>query len=365
MLLLIVILATVLAFGLQRVRSTVEANFGKPDPKLGIVQRLRQTLSLYRSGSVLSLPNALPEETKFSIEFAEPVSSVCARLEAEGAVHNAQFVCSYLIYTGLDRGLQAGQFTILPQTSSIQVAQRITDPKLKDVLFTIYPGWRLEEVANAISLAGLPVTLEDIAATFKFPSADLSTLLNLPSDNSIEGYFCPGSYALKPETQLAELSTSLTECQSNYLADKGLMDNLNAHGLTYDQGLTLASIIQRETLEPSEMPTIASVFYNRLAQGMMLQTDPTVQYALGYDRETNTWWRSPLTYADLEVVSPYNTYRVTGLPPGPISTPSADAIKAVAHPTETNYLYFRAKCDGSMTHAFSITYEEHLLNACP
>ncbi len=112
------------------------------------------------------------------------------------------------------------------------------------------------------------------------------------------------------------------------------------------------------------MATIASVFYNRLAIGMRLETDPTVQYALGYDAQKNTWWKSPLTFTDLEANSPYNTYRNPGLPPGPISNPSLNAIKAAVAPAETDYLFFRAKCDGSLTHNFSKTYEEHLNFGC-
>lgn len=126
----------------------------------------------------------------------------------------------------------------------------------------------------------------------------------------------------------------------------------------------MASIIQRETLAAEEMPLIASVFYNRLEIGMRLETDPTVQYALGYDAAKATWWQSPLTYADLEVNSPYNTYRNPGLPPGPISNPGKAALNAAVAPAESDYLFFRAKCDGSLTHNFSKTYDEHLNFGC-
>lgn len=362
---LTLLLVVVLMIGYYRVTSKVETNYGKPDPRLGNYQRLKQTLLLYREDSLLFKPNILAEETKIVIEIAEPVNSICAKLEAEGAVANAQFMCGYLIYKGLDRDLQAGQFTILPQSTSLQVAQRITDPKLKDVLFTVYPGWRLEEVAEAIRLAGLPLEPVEIINAFKYPMNESITSLFIPPNTSLEGYLCPENYALKPETQLIELVEIITACQLDLQYKPGLLEAINSNGLDYHGAMTLASIIQRETLDTNEMPIIASVFYNRLAQGMMLQTDPTVQYALGFDDVTKSWWKSPLTYTDLEVESPYNTYRVFGLPPGPISTPSDEAIMAVAYPAETDFFYFRAKCDGSLTHAFSQTYEEHLSNACP
>ena len=97
---------------------------------------------------------------------------------------------------------------------------------------------------------------------------------------------------------------------------------------------------------------------------MKLESDPTVQYALGYDPEDNSWWKNPLTQADLEIDSPYNTYLYPGLPPGPIANPSVGALNAVAAPATSTYYYFRAKCDGSGEHFFAETFEEHLQNEC-
>jgi UPF0755 protein len=127
----------------------------------------------------------------------------------------------------------------------------------------------------------------------------------------------------------------------------------------------MASIVQREGVDPNEHSLIASVFYNRLAAGMRLESDPTTQYALGYNENQQTWWTNPLTYDDLAVNSAYNTYQVNGLPPGPISNPGLNALQAVAKPAQTPYYYFRAKCDGSGDHEFATTYDEHLQNACP
>ena len=97
---------------------------------------------------------------------------------------------------------------------------------------------------------------------------------------------------------------------------------------------------------------------------MKLESDPTVQYAIGYDAARGGWWPVPLTYSDLQVDSPYNTYLYAGLPPGPIANPSLEALRAVAFPAETGYLYFRAACDGSGYHRFARTYEEHVQNGC-
>jgi UPF0755 protein len=139
---------------------------------------------------------------------------------------------------------------------------------------------------------------------------------------------------------------------------------IEQQGLSLYEGVILASIVEREAILAEEMPIIASVFYNRLAIGMRLETDPTVQYAIGYNPGQGTWWTNPLSLSDLQIDSPYNTYLYPGLPPSPISNPSITALQAVAFPAQTPYYYFRAACDGSGRHNFSETYDQHLSNAC-
>jgi UPF0755 protein len=137
------------------------------------------------------------------------------------------------------------------------------------------------------------------------------------------------------------------------------------HGLTLFQAVTLASIIQREAMVEDEMPLIASVFYNRLAIGMKLEADPTVQYALGFNATQGTWWTNPLSGENMQFDSPYNTYLYPGLPPGPISNPGLAALEAVANPAQTTFYYFQARCDDSGLHNFAETFEEHKQNFCP
>ena len=113
------------------------------------------------------------------------------------------------------------------------------------------------------------------------------------------------------------------------------------------------------------MTLIESVFIKRMNLGMNLGSDTTIQYALGYDSIGQTWWMNPLSLDDLKFDSPYNTYIYAGLPPAPISSPSLDALNAVAFPDSSPYYYFQAKCDGSGYHTFAVTFEEHLSNGCP
>ena len=136
-------------------------------------------------------------------------------------------------------------------------------------------------------------------------------------------------------------------------------------GLGLFEAVTLASMVEREAINDEEMPMLASVFYNRLLVNQRLASDPTVQYALGYNTEQGTWWTNPLSLADLEIDSPYNTYLYPNLPPGPICNPGLAAMRAVAFPAQTPYYYFRAACDGSGNHLFAETFEQHLANECP
>jgi UPF0755 protein len=145
--------------------------------------------------------------------------------------------------------------------------------------------------------------------------------------------------------------------------DDEIRQGLAQQGLSLHQGVILASIVEREAVVAEERPRIAAVFLNRLAIGMNLDADPTVQYALS-SLVQGDWWPN-LTLENLQIDSPYNTYRYPGLPPGPIASPGLDSLRAVAFPMSSSEYYFRALCDGSGRHAFAETFEQHQLNSCP
>jgi UPF0755 protein len=127
--------------------------------------------------------------------------------------------------------------------------------------------------------------------------------------------------------------------------------------------LILASIVEREAVVPEERRDIAGVYLNRLAAGMRLEADPTVQYAMGYQEATGQWWKTPVFLEEYEsVISPYNTYLNDGLPPGPIASPGLSSIQAVLDPAGHDYLYFVATPDGTGRHVFARTFDEHAEN---
>jgi UPF0755 protein len=232
---------------------------------------------------------------------------------------------------------------------------------LTEVTFTVLPGWRMEEIAASLPTSGLEFTPKAFLAA---ASAPVNAPDFLPAGASAEGFLSPGQYVLPRTTSAEQLVFTLLQGFSSELT-ADLQNGFASHGLTIYQAVTLASIIQREAVAPGEMPMLASVFYNRLAAGMPLQTDPTVQYALGYNAAQRTWWTNPLSAEDLQFDSPYNTYVYSGLPPSPISNPGLSALQAVASPAQSNYYFFQARCDGSGLHNFAETFEQHQQNNCP
>ena len=270
----------------------------------------------------------------------------------------------YLQYSGLDRSLQAGDYNLSASMSTIEIARALQDATPSQVDFVILPGWRIEEVAAALPTSGLEISPEEFLATARDPDGNMISFDRLPPGATLEGFLFPDTYELDRDITLTGfIEQLLGNFEDNLTPD--LQQAFSQQGFDVYQAVILASIIQRESVVQTEMPLIASVFYNRLRAGMKLDSDPTVQYALGYNENQGTWWTNPLSLQDLQVDSPYNTYRNPGLPPGPISNPGLSALKAVAYPAQTPYFYFRAACDGSGRHLFAETYDEHVANACP
>jgi len=300
----------------------------------------------------------------FSIELDQPTDSIIAELAENGLIFNSTLFRNYLIYAGLDTQLQAGTYRLNKGMSAVEIANTLLDATPLFVKVAILPGWRMEEIAESLPSTGIEVTPEAFleAAHQRYPN--LPIMQEVPTGASLEGFFPPGMYEVERTIKAEQLVQFLLERFEESLPPKTL-EGIEQQGLTLHQALILASIIEKEAVNNDEMPIIASVFFNRLEISMKLETDPTVQYALGYNSEQNSWWTNPLTYAHLEVSSPYNTYLYSGLPPTPIANPSLAALQAVAFPAQTPYYFFRAACDGSGRHNFSVNFEEHEGFACP
>jgi peptidoglycan lytic transglycosylase G len=337
--------------------------YGPPTPSLSLPQRAQYSALLLWYDGLLSQPlDVNGAEQSFTIELGESVDSVANHLESVGLIRDAESFRSYLIYSGLDTSIQAGEYQLSTAMSALDIAHELQDATPEEVTFVVLPGWRVEEAAKSLETSGLPITYDEFLNAAKTPPAQFDFLSGA---STVEGFLYPDSYIFPRSLSSAE--EMIGEMLRNFAAHltTDLRDGFAKQGLTVYQAVTLASMVEREAVQDDEQALIASVYLNRFKIGMKLDADPTVQYAIGYNFLQQTWWTNPLTLLDLQINSVYNTYIYQGLPPTPIANPSLGALRAVALPAETKYMFFRAKCDGSGFHEFSETFDEHLQNACP
>ncbi len=241
--------------------------------------------------------------------------------------------------------LQAGEYRFAKAASALEVFNRIARGDIYFVEFTVPEGSNIFDIAKSAEAEGV-MSAEDFLAAAEDPALvrDLA-----PKAKTLEGYLFPSTYRLSHSTTPARLAKMMTDefrkQWSKLTADKAA-DVRNA--------VTLASLVEKETASPGERPVIASVFRNRLAQGMRLQCDPTTIYAALLENR----YRGTIHKSDLASTNPYNTYENVGLPPGPIANPGAESLRAALEPADTPFLYFVAKPAGG-GHQFSTTIAQH------
>ena len=358
---IVLLVVACIIFVLGYIPARASLLYGPPAGPLSISDRIEYSARLLSHGNALISPlDSNGIERSFRIEQGESVSSVTTRLEEANIIINAEYLYDYLVYTGLDTTLQAGEYFLSPALSMIDIATELQDSTPEDITLTILSGWRMEEIAASLPTSGLDISPEAFIAAAQTPPQ----VLAFASPATMEGFFLPDSYLLPRITTVDQLLDIIARNFTLHITDD-MRAGFAAQGLDVNQAVILASIVERESIQNEEMTLIASVFINRLNIGMTLGSDPTIQYALGYDSINQTWWTNPLSLDDLKFDSPYNTYIYAGLPPAPISNPSLDALNAVAFPESSTYYYFQAKCDGSGYHTFAVTFEEHLANGCP
>ena len=325
--------------------------YGPASQSLSTIDKVYLSTRLILEKDQLTQPaNIYGSETAFQVAFGESPPSIIERLKTQGLIQYPDSFRRYLVYSGLDTQIQAGDYRLSPIMSPLEIARALQDPTPSDVDFAVLAGWRVEEIAASLPTSGLNITPDEFLQAAQNPIA--------------EGYLFPGVYTLPRDTSPDLLVRTLLNAFHESVTTE-LEVGFEKQGLTTQDAVILASIIQRESIVEDEMPIIASVFLNRLADGVKLDADPTVQYALGYNSSQRTWWTNPLSSTDLGVDSLYNTYLYPGLPPGPICNPGINALKAVAFPAQTPYYFFRAACDESGRHLFAETFEEHVANECP
>jgi len=279
------------------------------------------------------------------------VASIAARLADAGVLPDAWTFRLAARLTGSDRKLQAGEYRFAGSASPTEVMARLVAGDVFAHTVTFPEGLTIVEMSEVFARSGL-------GTAKSFLEAASDTTLASPFDSrarSLEGYLFPATYSL-PRRAGAEGVVHAMIAGFDRAYDSELRASAAARGLTTREALTMASLIEKETARADERPIVSAVLYNRLKIGMPLQCDPTVIYALMQAGR----WDGNVRKADLDINSPYNTYKVRGLPPGPIASPGRASIAAAVHPADEPYLYFVSRNDGS--HVFAKTLAEHNRN---
>ncbi len=305
---------------------------------------------LYLTGWYLELTQpAAPERAKVQpkivyIPPGTPFDHIATLLEREGLIRSKWGFMLEAFRLGLVDKLKAGEYEIDPRQSPAEILRLLAEGRVVTYLVTIPEGYNLWQIARVLAKVNI-CTQEEFFRLVR--DSDFLKQMGIPGKTA-EGFLFPDTYAyyrgLSCRAMLVKMIRRFWEVWSEF------SPRAQELGLDVYQVVTLASIVEKEALDPRERPLIAGVFWNRLKRGMPLQADPTVRYAVKK-------FHRRLRKRDLRVRNPYNTYLYRGLPPGPICSPGKDSIRAVLYPAQTDYLYFVAKGDG--THYFSRTLKEH------
>lgn len=298
----------------------------------------------------------------FTVQRGETTGMVAVRLAEEGLIHDAELFRLYVRHRGADRGLEAGDYELSSSMSIPQIAERLQQAWAEEVIVTIPEGWRMEQTAALLEQRSL-LPGQDVLTRAREDTFAYGFLADRPSDATLEGYLFPDTYRLPAEAEASHLIGRMLENFDRRVTPQ-MRQDAAAQGLSLFEVVILASIVEREGVVKGELPLIAGVYRNRIDQGMKLDADPTVQYALGFQPDTGQWWKRPMRLEEYgQVNSPYNTYLHSGLPPGPICSPGLAAIEAVIYPEESDYLFFvRNDVADDGSHVFARTLDEHQRN---
>jgi len=276
----------------------------------------------------------------FVVNKGEGVREIANNLKKQGLIKDP--VVFFILATkidGIDKQIQAGDFRLNPSMNAQEVASNLTHGTL-DIWVTITEGLRADEIADILKA--------------KIPSYNESWRKELDQN---EGYLFPDTYLIPRD---ADINLVISLFKNNFAKKFASVKNSKTSTLSDADTIIVASIIEREAAFNEDRPIVASVIVNRLNLGMALGIDPTIMYALGYQADTKSWWKKDLTVDDLAINSPYNTRKVVGLPPTPISNPGLSAIRAALNPASTNYLYYYSDSKGHLH--FASTLEGHNAN---
>ena len=294
-------------------------------------------------------PITPPANTSLLLHSGYSTRRIAAELKKAGVIRS-EF--AFLLWHELHhkRSLKAGEYRFEREATLPQVYGRIVRGDIYFHVVTIPEGYTMFDIAKAMEDAGLGSAADflQVAETQTPLISDLA-----PEATSLEGYLFPNTYQFTRTESLEEMAAAMVHQFRQVAQEIGLNAALNSD---VPKVVIMASIVEKETAAPEERPLVAGVYYNRLAQNMALDADPTVIYA---ELLAGTYQGS-LHHDDMAVNSPYNTYRFPGLPPGPIGNPGRSSLQAAMHPDNSKFLYFVS--DGNGHHRFARSLEEHNRN---
>ncbi len=321
-------------------------------------------LSFYlqvQSDSINASVSDDPSPVPFTVDIGETAVSISNKLAEQNLITDPDLFRLFLRYNGLDASLEAGDYELRRNMNMRDIAEALQKASFEEVTITIPEGWRAEQIAEMLTAEGIMDGAVFLATVRQGVGVEHPLLADRPAGASYEGYLFPDTYRLPVNATPEDLISRMLNNMAAKIPANAL-DLAAAQGYSFHEILTIASIIEREAVVPAERPTIASVYLNRLAQGMPLQADPTVQYAMGYQTDTGQWWKTPVTLEEYsQVNSPYNTYLNYGIPPGPIANPGVSSIMAALQPEQTTYLFFMG-CGGEGAHLFATDFDTHQQN---
>ena len=260
-------------------------------------------------------------------------------------VRNASAFRLYAMVRGRNRTIRAGTYVISPRLSWGEVLDVLQGGKSVEQRITIPEGWSLDQIVPQLARV-LSAPVDSVRAAVR--DTALLHALDIPTP-TLEGYLFPDTYVF-PDGTMPRAAVALMVERFQQVWQPEWDQLLQARAMSRNDAMALAAIVEKEARLPEERPVIAAVYLNRIKAGMRLQADPTVQYAIGHHV-------SRVFYKDLEIDSPYNTYRNRGLPPGPIASPGKPSIVAALNPANVPYLYFVAHPDGH--HEFTTDFSAH------
>jgi UPF0755 protein len=309
----------------------------------------------------MSPANSINADKNFIIASGEGVNQISRNLYEQKLIKSMFYFEAYVWLEKIQAKFLAGEYILNTHMNIKEVTEILTSGKIlnKEKNIKIIEGWKISDINKylideAIIADNSFLNLaQNKVSSWPYEIAKPEFLSDLPADADLEGFLFPDTYRIfndaKPEDIIIKMLDNF-----NKKLTPAMREAIKKQGKTIYEIVTMASVIEKEVTKSEDMKIVSGIFWNRVKNGQLLQSCATLAYILGVNKKQ-------YTIEDTEIISPYNTYKNKGLPPGPIANPGLNAINAAINPTETNYNYFLSRFDNGET-IFSSTYEEHLKN---